>query len=523
MIYAKSKLLAAAARLFVILSLFLLSQSATAQAAASALSEADETAAEEYVLYFENEEDWLPYVWAWNEEENCVADGVSWPGEPMTLVSGTLYKWTAPEGKIPTGIIISNEGITKAGGGNLVFVNGATYYPDGSYAVSSPLIIFSPDGCAFASEAIDVTATAVNATSGWIKINGGEELPITSSMTFSIGEGVDYGSTITVSWSATNENETCAGNISFAKTEVDIIGKSFLYFDNTSEWLPYVWAWNEEENCVAGKSYPGDAMIYLGGTKWVWTAPEGKVPTGVIISDYGKTKAGGDLDFVNGATYYPDGTFTGGSVKVSVGADGVATYGGKYALNFADTGLEAYYAPQEGVSGATVTLKKIADGRVPANTGVLLKSTDGGAHTADVPLTTTEADFTDNCLRAVLSEYDCMIRPFDPETNTYNYFFAKRTYADESLLPLIGFFKLTSDTQSALNKAYLNVSTELVDASEVQMFSLHFGEGEATAIGHAALEKENAAPAAVYTLTGVRVANPTKGFYIRNGKKVIIK
>ena len=90
--------------------------------------------------YFINSEGWTPYVWAWdanNGDANCNANG-TWPGDAMTQKDGKYY-WEAPAGKVPTHIIISNNGNEKAGGGtsapgdgDLVFVNGATYKSDGT-------------------------------------------------------------------------------------------------------------------------------------------------------------------------------------------------------------------------------------------------------------------------------------------------------------------------------------------------------------------------------------------------------
>lgn len=104
----------------------------------------------QYYVYFENTDNWTPYVWAWNNNENCTRAGKDgWPGDPMTQKDGKYY-WEAPAGKVPTEIIISNNGGTKAGGGDLAFVNGATYKPDGSYTggeiVTPPVSELKPTG-----------------------------------------------------------------------------------------------------------------------------------------------------------------------------------------------------------------------------------------------------------------------------------------------------------------------------------------------------------------------------------------
>lgn len=95
----------------------------------------DPTPGTGYYVYFENTSGWDVKVWAWNDNENCCVNS-TWPGDPMTQKDGKLY-WSAPEGKVPTQIIFSNNGGEKAGNADLAFVNGATYRPDGSYTLGT--------------------------------------------------------------------------------------------------------------------------------------------------------------------------------------------------------------------------------------------------------------------------------------------------------------------------------------------------------------------------------------------------
>ncbi len=87
-----------------------------------------------------------------------------------------------------------------------------------------------------------------------------------------------------------------------------------VYFDNTSGWTPYVWAWNATENCTAAGKWPGDPMTQKDG-KYYWEAPAGKAPTHIIFNNNGGAQTD-DLAFVNGATFKPDGSHTGGSEVV---------------------------------------------------------------------------------------------------------------------------------------------------------------------------------------------------------------
>lgn len=93
----------------------------------------------------------------------------------------------------------------------------------------------------------------------------------------------------------------------------------YIYFTNDKNWAtPYVWAWNSSDSCVNAKDYPGDAMTKQDNGLWYWAAPSGKIPTNLVISNGGKNDAdkagGGNLDFVNKATYAADGTTNGGTI-----------------------------------------------------------------------------------------------------------------------------------------------------------------------------------------------------------------
>ncbi len=82
----------------------------------------------------------------------------------------------------------------------------------------------------------------------------------------------------------------------------------YIYYDGTFS-QPAVWAWTSTANCCANGTWPGDAMTKKDG-KWYWELPAGKpVPEQVIISENGGAKVGGgDLTYVDKATYHQDGT-----------------------------------------------------------------------------------------------------------------------------------------------------------------------------------------------------------------------
>ena len=69
-------------------------------------------------------------------------------------------------------------------------------------------------------------------------------------------------------------------------------------------------------------------------------------------------------------------------------------------------------------------------------------------------------------------------------------------------------------------RAYFKLKGDAVNASS---FTLDFGDGETTGIDSVENGKLKVESSEVYNLAGQRVAQPAKGVYVVNGKKVVIK
>ena len=141
---------------------------------------------------------------------------------------------------------------------------------------------------------------------------------------------------------------------------------------------------------------------------------------------------------------------------------------------------------------------------VPAETPVLLK----GAGAKTVTVVTTDVDApTSNLLNVSTG------------TNEYN---NDNFYVLANKAAGVGFYKWTGDHAIPAGKVYLD--TTGVGAKGLEYFSLDesiIDENETTKIN--ATSVENIISGQFYNLAGQRVSNPTKGLYIVNGKKVIIK
>ena len=193
------------------------------------------------------------------------------------------------------------------------------------------------------------------------------------------------------------------------------------------------------------------------------------------------------------------------TVSVSVGADGFASFCSTKTIDITGSEIEAYWAKD--ITGNDLTMEKISV--IPAGTGVILKSVNGGAASFDGVVTETEDEITGNLLVGTTEDTDVSVST----EGSYNYIFGKGNEG-------IGFYKLaTSNHTVKAGKAYLHLTTEA--PSSTKGITMHFGNdatGINEVVGHAA-ETTNT----YYTLSGVRVQNPQKGLYIVNGKKVVLK
>ena len=171
----------------------------------------------------------------------------------------------------------------------------------------------------------------------------------------------------------------------------------------------------------------------------------------------------------------------------------------------APNNVEVYIAASD--ESHYIKLQKV-EGAVPANTGVVLVSTDDaqkGQAVTMVPATTeTLADVTGNLLRGDAAKGDFTV---GDDVNAY---------VLGKVDDVAGFYPLSAaDRKIKQGKAYL-VLDETLSAVK-----LYFGGDEATGIETVVKENANAP---IFDLSGRRVVNVAKGgIYIQNGKKFIVK
>lgn len=191
--------------------------------------------------------------------------------------------------------------------------------------------------------------------------------------------------------------------------------------------------------------------------------------------------------------------------KYKVPASGLGTFSAKAKFTLPE-GLEAYYCKNYDASAGTIAVIAI-NGVVPAETGVLLKGTPGETYT----LTGTNneaATVTDNALVAVTEQ--TTIQQIDG------------FYTNFGLSG--GTFKKVNTAGGTVgaNRAYLHILTSALTSEALARGISLAWDDDATMIEDLTIDGKRNADGC-YDLQGRRVENPTKGLYIVNGKKVIIK
>lgn len=201
------------------------------------------------------------------------------------------------------------------------------------------------------------------------------------------------------------------------------------------------------------------------------------------------------------------------SVSKSISAVGWATYCSPYALDLENaTGLTDAYIVTGG-NGSKLTKTSVKGGTVPANTGLLLKGDEGTATIPVVAISTT--DVSANKLKGVTAE---TVLDLDEDNDEI---------AEKSVYVLmndatngLGFYR-TSTTSFTLgaNTAYL--PDDFDETTPGARMSFMLDEVETTGIK--TVQGSGLKVNGYYDLQGRRVSNPTKGLYIMNGKKYIVK
>lgn len=178
-----------------------------------------------------------------------------------------------------------------------------------------------------------------------------------------------------------------------------------------------------------------------------------------------------------------------GAKVIKVGEAGFTTFSSSDAFATSDI-VTAYGAKYE---GGKIVLTPATE--IPANTGVIIEAAEG---IYKVPVIASATALTGN---------DLKVSDGTVEGDGTIYVLANKTDG-------VGFYKLNDGQKVPAGKAYLVIAAAAPE---------FVGFGDTTGIDATLNEGVEMTDGVIFDLSGRRVANPTKGIYIKNGKKFIVK
>lgn len=186
--------------------------------------------------------------------------------------------------------------------------------------------------------------------------------------------------------------------------------------------------------------------------------------------------------------------------SVTISNTGWATFVSDKALNFQGSPVKAYIVTDH--KDYTLTMTQMT-GTVPANTPLLLNAAKAGEY--NIPIAASSSTNVDG--NKLVAGNGGSVSEGSEEEERYvlvadgNKAVFRRIESTSAIVPV--------------GKAYL----EFIGETEAPF--LYIGSGQTTGIE--SIEAAKAAKGVYYNMAGQRVAKPTKGLYIVNGKKVVVK
>lgn len=271
-------------------------------------------------------------LYAWTANETAVFG--AWPGKKLTdtqVVDGKTFYYATVDDADEVNVIFNRNGAQTP---DISGITEDTYfeYDGGANArkinvnvTKHPVVKFSPNGGNFVDK-VTVTATVSNATSAWYKIGNGQQVNINgNSATFTLGDGMAVGQSVTVSWSASSSTETKTGTATFTKIEKQPEPEGItVYYDNSiTNWGSvkiHHWSVNET-------TWPGVDMQKVAANIYMYTCPTGTI--GVVFNNGSGDQTNDVANPVHGHVYkgtgnkgvQDDGLYQSAIESIEVSAD----------------------------------------------------------------------------------------------------------------------------------------------------------------------------------------------------------
>ena len=224
-------------------------------------------------------------------------------------------------GKIGTDGKFMYESSPVAHGGSVTFEDKPTdKFYTGKDVIGQAAVTFTPAGGTFKSETLSVTAELNEvATSGWYQIGDAKRVTLTKGKPadFTIGEGLAYGSTITVKWGADDKS----GSVTYKKVDPNAVITIYVAAKGNADISgTNLYAWNTKGTEFCG-AWPGKAMTEtkeIDGRTFYYYTIDDAGPVNIVINR-GSSKTNDITGLTEDAFFEYDGSTNATKVDVVVG------------------------------------------------------------------------------------------------------------------------------------------------------------------------------------------------------------
>ena len=167
-------------------------------------------------------------------------------------------------------------------------------------------VSFSQAGGSFRTETINLTVTlSEDAKSGWYQIQGQDKVNLTPGVSenLTIGEGMNFGDTKTIEWSAeAQDGKVKSGSLTFKKVDPNATIMVYVQAENA----PYIYAWSKGSSLkkLTG-DWPGTKMTEseeINGEKY-WTYAFDGVDNFNVILNNNSGAQSGEISGITGDIY----------------------------------------------------------------------------------------------------------------------------------------------------------------------------------------------------------------------------
>lgn len=167
-------------------------------------------------------------------------------------------------------------------------------------------VLFSQAGGSFRTETINLTVTlSEDAKSGWYQIQGQDKVNLTPGVSenLTIGEGMNFGDTKTIEWSAeAQDGKVKSGSLTFKKVDPNATIMVYVQAENA----PFIYAWSKGSSVkkLTG-DWPGTKMTEseeINGEKY-WTYAFDGVDNFNIILNNNSGAQSGEISGITGDIY----------------------------------------------------------------------------------------------------------------------------------------------------------------------------------------------------------------------------